>query len=464
VFEKPKKAMDCPDPSCPGKSTKMEMGFIEAYEKKAQGKVFSMCRLQGPIDKQLLGKAIFCLYRKNPMLRARYAKAGLFKEYFEIDPPREDIPIEVVKRENDDQWKDIVDAYLNGPFSEEEPFLWKAVLLEGGPSEDGIHEILFLSHHSIVDGLSSIAFFKEILSYMKSLIRREEIRIDAYAPLPHVGKLLTDKVTGFNFWKINILNLLKGYRHRKYFWQVEKYVPLEKRRVKNITLQIGKTDATLLTREVEERDLSITALFVAVLIAATNKAMHMDTDREKVQIGTVTVNLRKNCRPKIPNHRLGLYIKFLACFIRERKQADLWDIAHSYMKTFRENFHRRDQHYIVADNNRLNPSLFAFSIHHFFLKNRFPGGIAVSNVGVNLFGSLYEPFRVQCIYGGGLPKSGDWLMLLSCINTDGNMNLSFCFIDPLLQEKTARSIVSEFMEIIHSVISISGNKEKSDRE
>jgi NRPS condensation-like uncharacterized protein len=142
-------------------------------------------RLRGNITRGDLESALEKIQCKHPPLRASaIEKDG--QSYFELNSCPAKIPIRVVERHSDEDWRTITVAEWKTPFNMGQGPLIRVVWIR---SEE-VSELMLTGHHCICDGASLIAIFREILA----VIDQPDIQLTPYQPFQSLQDLIPQEV------------------------------------------------------------------------------------------------------------------------------------------------------------------------------------------------------------------------------------------------------------------------------
>ena len=115
-------------------------------------------KVRGVILADNLRNALNKVQAKHPLLRARVVEeAG--EPYFVLDEGVPEIPVQVIERKSDEDWRAITVAQWNVPFETQAGPLLRLLWIKS----DEVSELMLVGHHCICDGGSIITLLREIL-------------------------------------------------------------------------------------------------------------------------------------------------------------------------------------------------------------------------------------------------------------------------------------------------------------
>jgi GT2 family glycosyltransferase len=145
----------CPKLASAGRQ-RMKRRKLLLIEHVIESNIVYFLRVRGCFAPEGLRLALDRVQRKHPALRVllRGERDGLYYEY-EAAP---EIPIRVVQRRNDEDYRRECELELQGQFGEDEP-LFRVTWLRGEREQD----LLFTTSHRICDGASMLILVREML-------------------------------------------------------------------------------------------------------------------------------------------------------------------------------------------------------------------------------------------------------------------------------------------------------------
>jgi NRPS condensation-like uncharacterized protein len=143
-------------------------------------------RIYGDIAAENLRSALQKVQSKHPLLRASVVEEG-GHPYFAFSANPEKIPLRVIERHSDDDWRDITTLEWKTPFDMDRGPMIRAVWIKS----DDVSELMLVGHHCICDGASLVAIFREVLQ----LVDQPDTQLTPYAPFQSLQDLVPQEIS-----------------------------------------------------------------------------------------------------------------------------------------------------------------------------------------------------------------------------------------------------------------------------
>src|SRR5258705_8757799 len=143
-------------------------------------------RLRGNIAADNLELALDKIQGKHPLLRATVVEER-GQPYFVFSSNPAKIPVRVVERHSDEDWRSITAFEWKTPFNMNNDPLMRIVWIKS----EGVSELMLVGHHCICDGASLIVIFREILQ----LVDQPDMRLTPYPPFQSLQDLVPKEVS-----------------------------------------------------------------------------------------------------------------------------------------------------------------------------------------------------------------------------------------------------------------------------
>jgi NRPS condensation-like uncharacterized protein len=370
--------------------------------------VIMVANIRGYVDTKRLSDVLNRLKTRHALLAVRVIIDKNNVAWFVTEGVPE-FNLEVVPRQNENQWTERVEAEFKTPFSFEKGPLSHFTLLH---SPD-VSELIICVHHVICDGMSLIYLIKDILQHLSEPKRNVEILPDPptidtnTVPSPPSIKPLARKIIGLvnKTWeKKNIRfdhNDMK--RLHQIFWE-------QTGDGKVLTWIVSKEMTnTLVSRSREEKVTVNTALWTAFLAAqddvqAPLKSYHLRSG--------MAVNTRDRLLVPV-GESFGFYASSLTVRLKYTRRKGFWENARNIHNHIIRGLEKAELFKMLKAellNSSLLDSLYftkygliKSSISNIFLKqmgwNRITYGYAITNVGRINIPSVYGPLLLDAVYG-----------------------------------------------------------------
>jgi len=435
-----------------------KLNFTECYSKvchdyaQCTTNLMGMIQLTGPLKDEQLKLSLEWMQKRHPMLRSYLGESDNKYDYLKIDTKARHLPLQIIEREDEGQWEQVAEKSIGTPFTEEGRYLWRFHMLTGGDGKDATHDLIITFMHSISDGISIGSFFEELLDLLSSETQPPAAKI--LEPLPPIEETLRKTTTWPGFLIRNIGATLK-YVTKKELNTLEKYVPLSQRKSRLIYREIDAGYLNALIERCREENTTLTGLLTGILALSVYKVTCSGKGNSRLkQITFTPVSLRGHSRPEIESEQIGCYVNFYRTTHILDANENLWDIARSYKDQLTK---------AIKNPGNMPPKSFSkgiliksvASLDQGFMKNIFPYGIGVTNIGRVGFPLQNGPFKVKKFHFGTNRNLGDWLTLMHTSSVEDRLYLCFCFAEPLLSETSAEQIATN---VVTSLLAIASNE------
>jgi NRPS condensation-like uncharacterized protein len=142
-------------------------------------------RIRGGVAAEKLHLALAKVQGKHALLRARVVEEDGEPQFAFSAYPKE-IPVRVIERRSDEDWRDITCLEWKTPFNMSSGPMIRVVWIK---SED-VSELMLVGHHCICDGASLVAIYREILQ----LIDQPDLQLTPYRPFHSMRDLVPQQV------------------------------------------------------------------------------------------------------------------------------------------------------------------------------------------------------------------------------------------------------------------------------
>ena len=290
--------------------------------------VSAMARIKGKVGLEQLQTAAESVKNKHHVLQtAIRSDANGRLEFISVD--KVEIPVQVIKRSSDSQWKGIVEEHCSIPFDFEKGPPVRFILVQS----EAVSELLVLCHHIICDGISLAYLAKDMISVMGG----EKLKSDSVAkPIPLSLDNMPSDVSLSRLVKFFIRRMNVKWDKEKVVFDQEDYRSLNEaywthfsHRMESIELSESQTSS--LVQRCRENGVSVNSALTAAFVGA-QKTILGDSPTHSL-IGTAA-DLRKRV-PEDPGTNMGFY----AGMIRQKFSYDtgieFWDNARNYHRVIK---------------------------------------------------------------------------------------------------------------------------------
>jgi len=436
---------------------KRALGMIENYvnfcSDHARGTtcVVAMLQVSGPLEVELMKQSMALLQKKHPLLRASITRSNDGQDFLQVDKEPVGCPLVVVQRENSGHWKQVYERYLNETIDKGKRYLWRATLLLNKDGKTPEHELVMYFHHTIIDGLSIGALFKDLLHYYEMISSGKVPQIDSLPLLPSVDDLLSPKIKWEEHLKKGQVIFSNLSSIGDHLYPYEQDAPLHQRKS---SVEYYETDEEQLTRLVnfcKENGTTLTSLLSAALLIAVHKVKGgKDSAGTRQHLATTPVDVRNQCNPKVGSENIGCFVSAVSTLHLIDMETSLLDLSHSFTTEIRKAV--QEQVYATTEFRHKEYTEMLGSLDMGPFGQKYHLGAGVTNYGVLDIPVHSGPLHCKGFYSGAVRHWGDWLTLMHAASVGGKLYCCFCYEKPLLSKKSAEAILQEFVSLLNSAV------------
>jgi hypothetical protein len=369
-----------------GNNMKRKMFFFERLmyvDGQTPVNCIMTARIEGDIPANDLRLALKKVQGKHPLLRAKVVEEG-GQLYFSFAENPRDIPVRIVERNSDEDWRNATVAEWKTPFNMKEGPMVRMVWIKS----QGVSEFMLVGHHCICDGASLITIFKEILQ----VLDQPDVQLTPYSPFQSLQDLFPQEILSDR--KLAVLVKVKAALFRLFALMVKAGNPAPPGDHYLIFWQAGaKESAALAQRCKAEGTSPYAAMCVAFLLAfrQVNRARFKNKVMCPVDIrrfiSSIRADVMFNYAPPIP----------LRIDRRIDPRTGFWDLARKLKQSMSEKIGHLNayEHLITAE--ELVTSI--PKVISFLRKSKGSYDFAFSNVGRLEMLDNYQAFRVEGLLG-----------------------------------------------------------------
>lgn len=294
----------------------------QVYERfDGDGLMAMVLRLKGVVEKDPLEQALMLLSRRHPKLRARIVTNAEGVPCFEVLEKMPLTPVKVTDvRAEDPPWaQEGLRMIATKPDSQKGP-LWRVEILRS--IEKSLSDVFLVSHHAILDGVTSFRFYHDMLSFYEILINGEEIPADRLKPLSVIMSSELPVTTSlFTRTLITIQMCARQILKKRGAWTSlpgSEESPFWCRMV----LSKDKTNTLRQRCRVEQTTVGA-ALFAA---AVSSLAKSIGTPESLFRCG-FAIDLREMSPQPIGSEHMGCFVSLFENVYRIKPSDSFWDVA-----------------------------------------------------------------------------------------------------------------------------------------
>jgi NRPS condensation-like uncharacterized protein len=387
-------------------------------------------KLLGTIAADNLEAALEKIQAKHPLLRASVTEEYR-QPYFVFSSNPSKIPVRLVERHSDDDWRNVTALEWKTPFNMADGPLIRIVWIKSAV----VSELMLVGHHCICDGASLIAIFREILQ----LIDQPDVQLSPYPPVQSLQDLVPQKV--WSNWKMGALVKGKAALFRLFALTVKTVKKTPPGEHYLIYWRADAKESAALTRRCKtEGTTPYAAMCVAFLLAFRgangsnfkNKMMCPVNIRRFIK--NIEVDMMFNYAPTIP----------LA--LSTNPQEEFWSMARRLKQSMSEKIDQLNayEHLMAAEQLHTSiPKLISL-----LRQSKGSYDFAFSNVGRLDIPENYKAFQVESFLG--VTVAVPWRNATTLITTHfrGLTDLAFVSNDGFLPYGEALTIKEEAIRLL----------------
>ncbi|MEM7555567.1 MAG: condensation domain-containing protein [Cyanobacteria bacterium P01_A01_bin.84] len=400
-------------------------------------------QVRGEFSIEQLKQALAQVQQRHSLLRVSIALDKAERPWFIENSAK--IPIRVVQRQGEEDWKRELEQEISTPFVWIQAPLVRVVLLHS----TNVSEIIVTCHHSIADGMSALYLIRDILQ----VLAKPNALLQALPEIPPQEFLIpkeANEETSNNTSLLNEQNLDTQFSSRN---PILKSVTCNETLLSSSYLSLrsgsltSETTELLIARSQQEQ-----TTVHGVICAAFLKAIIQQNCSEKPQnINCLSaINTRNYLIPRV-GENIGLYHTGLTTLHTLTPSANLYDIARSVKQQLNQGmapdriFEGVSQLQAWISTNP-TPSVVVKEI-----EEQFQYDLVVTNLGRITFSQYFDGLKLHAIYGPvGFPSlKTPWFVGVTTVEKQ----LFFTLVckSTMLQAK-AENIQQEAMQLLNTAI------------
>ncbi|KAL9957370.1 hypothetical protein ACROYT_G039001 [Oculina patagonica] len=383
------------------------LGFFERYfltvanDGSNTGYINTVLLLESKVklDQDLVKKALLMLLERFPLLRMRVTVDKFDQPSFEeMENPGRSLDFVHLNQADATQWLHDFQEQINGAgFNTEQGPLWRVALLREASedTEQGNrykNTLLFTFHHVISDALSVLELKNKLVEFLGLLHKGDAFEIKSLPLRVPIESMM--KLTSPGIWeRFMIASALTLGKLRVLFCKAKpvnlyllKFPPSRSHSLAQKTYVVPRNLTREETMTLIRCSKANNCTVHGALTAATFLAMsHILDDPETPLTSSFTINIRKECKPKVENEEFGIYCTFsllqMTVNSSTMRGANFWQFARSCTREVRSLIDSGQHHGALKFFQCVNiPSVLAlwrYETHHGLRRELF----SLTNVG-----------------------------------------------------------------------------------
>jgi hypothetical protein len=383
-------------------------------------------RVVGPLDPDLLRRALDALQAARPLLRVRVER-GELPAFSSDGVPR--IPLRCVAGGEEDRWSAELEDELNLGFAWERGPLIRATLIRGQGSSD----LLFTLHHAIVDGAALNYVVRDVLQTAAALLVGGPV--PAPTPVrPPLEVLLPPEGHGLAALRgaaRSAARHLAGAVQRPARLPPDGAAPPGLRRTRVLALELDPAEASALSRRCRAEGVTVHGALVAALLQSVRAQLDLDEAPRLLSCAS-PVSLRRYLASPL-DAEIGMFMSAVLLALPVSASGDPWALARRAKAALGAAIERGEHFAAIRLQGLLraaasDPERFAWAAEALF-----PAAAAVTNFGRADISACYGPLALQALDASVAVNVVSGGSACLCANTFADRSsLLFVGAEPLL--------------------------------
>ena len=340
-------------------------------------------RVRGTILADNLRNALNKVQAKHPLLRARVVKeAG--EPQFVLDEDTPEIPVQIIERQCDEDWRALTVAQWNVPFETQTGPLLRVLWLKS----DEVSELMVIGHHCICDGGSIITLLREILL----VLDQPDMELVPYTSYSSLVDLIPQEVLSDEKTIRKTKRKAMVYKLFLALWPAKKPV----HGPGDPYVLYWKSGVELLEKMNTRCTAEDTSLFAALCVAFLLAFQEVKGKAFKNKI-MCPVNIRRSIRA-IKSDMMFAFAPTIQLSINRKQEDDFWTRSRAMKQAITAGIEGMKvyEEMMVADLMRDSVP----RIINFLRSSKGGHDIAFSNVGRLKIETRYQTFTLEALIGG----------------------------------------------------------------
>ena len=391
-------------------------------------------RIRGDIEEASLHSALKKVQGKHPLLCAHVVEEGDLPYFvFRAYPPL--IPVQVVERRSEEDWRAVTAAEWRAPFEMRGGPLVRFVWIRG----DGVSELMLVGHHCICDGASLIAIFREILQ----AVDQPDVELTPYPPVMSLRDLVPQEVSSNMKTALWVKGKAVLFRLFALMVKSVKENPPGKH-----YLIHWMADATVSGALSQRCKAEGTTPYAAMCVAFLLAFREISSARFKNKI-MCPVNIRRFVANIGPDMMFN-YAPTVPLALKSDAQDEFWVRARDLKQSMSEKVSRLNAYEELMAAERLHSSI--PKLISLLRQSKGSYDFAFSNVGRLDIAENYQTFRIECFLG--VTVAVPWRNATTLITTHfrGRTDLAFVSNDGFLPYAEAVAIKEKAISILMEAV------------
>ena len=389
-------------------------------------------KIKGFLDPEVLMRSLLLVQLRHPLLNSHIV--GPLDNLIFKTEGTEKIPLEVIFNSEPEYWQTIFVNELNTKL-ENQKVLLRATLIK--PTEKSTTNYLITRiHHAIIDGISAVHLYSEILSFCQKIVSENQIpEVEKLAPPPCFEKIIAD----YNIQN-NTESLISELGQPIDTLPFEKYVPYKQRTCGLIQKQLNASLTQQLIQHCKSEKVTVQGAICSAMMLALAKNLEPE-DKEFYFSCNHAVDMRKRLNYPIGNEQMAFLVSSLLCFHKVNQKMSFWGLARQATEEIKAKLKTPEIYHRV---------LFFSEAINMILKNpeKTISSIFVSNIGKVKISSKYGQFQLEEISFGSSNKMFGSTFSVSVSTFQDQITFNFIYTQPLVSQTVIEKLIKDSIEYL----------------
>jgi hypothetical protein len=287
-----------------------------------------VARIHGSVSEAALRNATARVRQRHPNLRVRIVDDDAGNPRFTSEGAGE-IPVEIVPRESDDGWINVVQEACQIPYEFHARPPVRFILLQSPDTS----ELIILCHHIICDGMSLAYLARDLMAHLGDPDRKADLLPD---PVPILRDNIPDDVSLNAVARFFINRINKKWQGERVVFDQEDYQSLNRAYWSHfghqvLTAELSGADTSALVDRCRANDVTVNSALSAAIIGAQTL---VQGTRPYHSSSAIAGSLRERIQPPA-GEVMGFYAGSIAPTFKYQGSRGFWDNARALHKKVR---------------------------------------------------------------------------------------------------------------------------------
>jgi NRPS condensation-like uncharacterized protein len=389
-------------------------------------------KIRGSFSPENLRSALAKIQYKHPALHA------VIKEDYKKVPhliscdSLSAIPVRVVERQGDDDWKNESETEWSRPFNERNAPLARVIWLKGA----AVSELLLVCPHCICDGRSISTLMSEILSLLDDPAKK----LDDYLPFSSIPELLSERYSIGKLIKVRLLSVMASWFLRS---KSERYIPPAGNSYM-LHWKLNAESAAVVTAGCKNAGITVHAALCVAFLEAFR-----EVKGEQAKGNAVTpVDIRKFV-PEIRQDMMFAMAPTVEVTL-DQSGTDFWTKA----KKLKEDLDTKIAGLDGRGSLMMSEYFSVEKIVKYLKSSAGTHDVTLSNMGRLAIPEQYNSFEVETIYSPNVafPWKNPNTAIVSTFK--GEMDFTFCSHEAFLDKEDAKAIRDKIISLLSNEVKV----------